>query len=168
MPQKSQRAGSTHFLQTRNFLLPAQSLKCVLLPQRKPSGGDSPSVDHLCRATSLSVACALTLIVLAKTSLQIRCDATIKGVVPAKQHIHPPGLAMIRGLHAFTVRGQGMAGKDVQPYYINRRSHGDCAMHSPSSRLADFYIGRPQSLSSSKARTLRSAAWHEWIALVPL
>jgi hypothetical protein len=161
MPQKSQRAGCAHFLQTRNFLLPAKSLKGVLLPQRKSSGWDSPSVDHLRRATSLSVAGALTFIVLANTSLQIRCDATIEGVVSAKQHIHPPGLAMIQDIHAFILRGHGMAVKDVQAYYINRRSYGDCAMHSPSSRLAEFYIGRSQSLPSSKARTLQSASWHE-------
>jgi hypothetical protein len=113
MPQKSQRAGCAHFLQTRNFLLPAQSLKIVLLPQRKPSGWDSPSVDHLCWATSLSIAGAFTLIVLAKTSLEIRCDATVEGVVSAKQHIHPPGLVMIQYIHAFRLRGQRMAVKDV-------------------------------------------------------
>jgi hypothetical protein len=129
MPQKSHRAGCAHFLQTRNFLLPAQSFKSVLLPQRKPSGWDSPSVDHLCWATSLSITGALALIVLAKTSLKIRRDATIEGVVSAKQHIHPPGLAMIQDIHAVTLRGEGLAVKAV---HASEQQTGRSIWRSPS------------------------------------
>ena len=53
---------------------------------------------------------------------------------------------------------------DPNPPQILRRLHNTFAIKEDG----QFYTGRPQSLSSAKVQMLKSASWHESMAMVPL